>query len=73
MGRMFAPYWDDLDMRTSTFAGGGIYTATTGSPPNRQFIIEWRAEHYNGGVTGAGRELRGDLHRGLDDDLGDLR
>jgi hypothetical protein len=36
--------WDDL--RTDV-AGKGIFTATVGSAPNRQFVIEWRAEFYD--------------------------
>src|SRR6185295_4577996 len=37
------PYQDDL----STEAGGsGIFTAVTGSQPNRQFIIEWRTTYF---------------------------
>ena len=31
------PFWDDLDPSQ----GGSIYTTTTGSMPNRQFIVEW--------------------------------
>ena len=36
-------YWDDL----RTDQGGGIFTATTGSAPNRQFIVEWRTTYAN--------------------------
>ena len=35
---------------------GGIFTATTGSPPHRQFVIEWRTTYFQ--RTG-NRELRG--------------
>lgn len=35
---LIAPYWADLEID----AGSGIYTATTGSVPNRRFVIEWR-------------------------------
>lgn len=39
-------YWDDL----LTFGGGqGIFTATLGSAPNRQFVIEWRTGFFSGG------------------------
>ena len=34
------PYWNDL--RTDN--GGGIYSDVTGTPPNRQFVLEWRAQ-----------------------------
>jgi hypothetical protein len=37
------PYWDDLDMSPSVTNGGGIYTQTVGTAPNRQFVVEWRA------------------------------
>lgn len=38
------PFWDDLDLRTT---GGGIYTQTIGTAPNRQFVIEWRGRHFS--------------------------
>lgn len=38
------PFWDNLDLRTT---GGGIYTQTLGTAPNRQFVIEWRGKHFN--------------------------
>lgn len=42
------PYWDDLIMTTArTGANGGIYTQTIGSAPNRQLVIEWRAQHFS--------------------------
>jgi|GEM_PF-1663189 len=37
------PFWDDLDLRST---GGGIYTHTVGTAPNRQFIVEWRGRHF---------------------------
>ena len=37
-------YWDDL---LTTGGGHGIFTATTGSPPNRQFVVEWRTGYAN--------------------------
>jgi hypothetical protein len=45
------PYWDDLDMRTTITTGGGIYTETTGTAPNRTFKVEWRARHFVSGQT----------------------
>jgi len=38
------PFWDDLDLRST---GGGIYTQTIGTAPNRQFVIEWRGRHFS--------------------------
>ncbi len=43
-----SPYWDDL--RTDG-SGEGIFTAVTGSAPNRTLYIEWRTEYYDGGGT----------------------
>jgi len=43
------PHWDDL--RTDTPAGTGIFTSTTGVPPNRIFNIEWRASYYSSGLA----------------------
>ena len=43
------PYWDDLDLRTTTTTGGGIYTEVTGSPGSRTLKIEWRARNYLAG------------------------
>ena len=46
------PYQDDLrtDAQSgcSSFPGGtcGIFTSTTGTAPNRQFNVEWRAVHF---------------------------
>ncbi len=39
-------YWDDLDMSPSVTTGGGIFTQTVGTAPNRQFVVEWRARHW---------------------------
>jgi len=48
-------YWDDLIMTTANVTGGGIYTNTIGAAPNREFYIEWRAQHFsetaNGPIT----------------------
>ena len=40
---MVSAYWDDLTM---TKSGDGIYTTTTGTAPNRQFVVEYRAHYY---------------------------
>ena len=44
------PYWDDIDMRTSTGSGanGGIFTLLSGTAPNRVFQVEWRGVLYGG-------------------------
>ena len=42
LGRTIAAYWDDL---LTYQAGKGVFTAALGSPPNRQFVIEWRATY----------------------------
>jgi hypothetical protein len=41
--RAFIPYLADL---STEGAGNGIFTATIGSPPNRQFVIEWRTSYF---------------------------
>ncbi|MEO5859436.1 MAG: S8 family serine peptidase [Pyrinomonadaceae bacterium] len=43
---VLSPYWDDLDLRTSTTTGGGIFTEVTGSPGSQTLKIEWRARNY---------------------------
>ena len=43
LDRAFIPYFGDL--RTDE-TGGGIFTAVVGSPPNRQFVIEWRTTYF---------------------------
>ena len=53
------PYQDDL--RTDQFSGCawlpggtcGIFTSTTGTAPNRQFNVEWRAVHFADTTTSA--------------------
>ncbi len=35
--RIVAPFWDDLNPAS----GGAVYTGTSGSWPNRVFIVEW--------------------------------
>ncbi len=42
------PYWDDLILTTP---GGGIYTNTVGTAPNRQFVVEWRGRRFGDGAT----------------------
>lgn len=49
------PYWDDL--HTGRVAGHGIYQATTGTAPNRQWVIEWRGQHFNGDNAASGTTL----------------
>jgi subtilisin family serine protease len=39
------PFWDDLYIDSPTAA---IYTASLGSAPNRQFVVEWRNVRYFG-------------------------
>ena len=35
LSNIIAPFWDHLE-------GGGVYHATLGSAPNREFVVEWR-------------------------------
>src|SRR5262245_6040336 len=49
------PYWDD--QRTDVVGGTGIFTSTSGNPPNRIFNIEWRTSYFSGGGS-ANYELR---------------
>ena len=46
---MLFPYWSDLDLRTATTTGGGIYTEVTGVAGSRTLKIEWRARNYLAG------------------------
>ncbi len=46
------PWWDDLDMDALDVTGGGIFTNTIGSAPNRQFYVEWRAQHFSETING---------------------
>jgi hypothetical protein len=41
MGRMIAPFWDDLYLPTCYSLGCRVYYGTTGSAPNRIFTVEW--------------------------------
>lgn len=52
---MIAPFWDDMYPPS----GGRVFTTTSGSAPNRTFIIEWRnVAHYPGGSDGATFEIQ---------------
>ena len=51
--------WDDLVTNAS---GGGVFSAVTGTAPNRTYYLEWRAQYYAGGSAHA--ELV--LHEGSD-------
>ena len=49
------PLWTDQctgDCFNVTCTGCGIFTSTTGNPPDRIFNIEWRTAPYNSGATG---------------------
>ncbi len=50
-GPRIFPFWDDHIMTAARGAGLGVYTETIGTAPNRQLIVEWRAQHFNGGVN----------------------
>jgi hypothetical protein len=52
-GAALFPYWDDLQTLTVNNPSDGIFTATTGSAPNRTFYIEWRAHRCCGTGTPA--------------------
>src|SRR6266545_2102639 len=45
LGRSVSVLWDDL---LTDQAGTGIFTAVLGSPPNQQFVIEWRTIYFGG-------------------------
>ncbi|MCB9316823.1 MAG: HYR domain-containing protein [Lewinellaceae bacterium] len=40
-GAAMYPFWDDLDINTTTSPNGGVYTLAEGTAPNRIFTIEW--------------------------------
>ena len=60
------PYQDDLRTDNLSFTGCnafpgaqcGIFTSVTGTAPNRQFHIEWRATHFSDTTTSANFEVR---------------
>jgi hypothetical protein len=58
------PYWDDLrtDAQSgcAAFPNGacGVFTSTSGSPPNRIFNIEWRTVYFANPSNRANYELR---------------
>ena len=64
--RAILPYQDDLRTDNLSFTGCnafpgsqcGIFTSVTGSAPNRQFHIEWRATHFSDTTTSANFEVR---------------
>jgi hypothetical protein len=39
---VLAPYWDDVLLRPNPGSPDGVFTATVGSAPHRQFAISWR-------------------------------
>ena len=47
--RSILPFQGDLRTDNVTGTGEGIFTSITGSAPNRNFNIEWRAEEFSGG------------------------
>lgn len=50
-GPRIFPFWDDHIMTAARGANLGVYTETIGTAPNRQLIIEWRSQHFNGGIN----------------------
>ena len=52
--KTFFPYWRMTCARTAR--ARVLYTATTGSAPNRECYVEWRAEYFGaGGANFEGR------------------
>ena len=54
--RALMPFWDDLDLRTSAFASGGIYSSLLGTAPNRTWQLIWRGQRFDD--TGTTETLR---------------
>ena len=58
------PFQDDLRTDTGSgcagYPGGacGVFTSVTGTAPNRQFNIEWRAVHFSNTANQANFEVR---------------
>ena len=46
-----APYWVDQYPVTSTCPTCGVFTAITGTAPNRAFVVEWRNAYFPGNAT----------------------
>jgi hypothetical protein len=44
VGPAIMPYWDDLSTNGSD--DDGVFVATYGAAPNRQFVVEWRATYF---------------------------
>ena len=44
-GAAIFAYFADLDLASYGSGAGGVFTATTGTAPNRRFFVEWRGEH----------------------------
>ncbi len=53
-GQTMFPYWDDMILTTARSVDAGIFTNTIGTAPNRQLVVEWRAQHFNGGTAETG-------------------
>ncbi len=52
---MLAPFWDDMYLP----GGGAVYTAVSGTAPNRVYVIEWRnVSHYSGTSDGVTFEIQ---------------
>jgi hypothetical protein len=66
------PLWTDQctgDCFNVTCTGCGIFTSTTGNPPDRIFNIEWRTAPYNSGATGPTMNYELRLYENLNQNL----
>jgi hypothetical protein len=54
LGNVIAVHWDDL--RTDS-GGSGVFRSSSGSAPNRTFVLQWRTTYFSGGGS-ATFELR---------------